>query len=227
MNEKKVKGLQNEAKKFLTEKIIVLKGVTIIPKEIEVYYYKEGEFEDKSVHRNELQKNNKNHFYVHRWGTNKGDKYKGSYYPGVDFVVSDDDATYYSYLIRSAVINGTPIYGPNNVLNEIKRVCCLEDNAELEKQYIENKSCNIECKSIIYTQRYGLGNNVDDCFRKYKLRFVVLDKDFKNARYQAKEQIVLDYLEQSKSTKVQAETFCKDYMTYLPSKVKEYYANEI
>lgn len=55
----------------------MLKGVSVLPKEIEVYYYKNGQFEDTSVHRNDLQKNNKNHFYVHRRGTTQSDKYKG------------------------------------------------------------------------------------------------------------------------------------------------------
>ena len=61
--------LQTEARLFLTESVLVLKGLFIRPKEIEVYYYEKGIFEDNSVHRNDLQKNNKNHFYVHRCGT--------------------------------------------------------------------------------------------------------------------------------------------------------------
>lgn len=51
-----IKKLQNEAYQFLKKKL-VLNGIAILPKEIEVYYYKEGEFEDKSVHQNELQTN--------------------------------------------------------------------------------------------------------------------------------------------------------------------------
>lgn len=34
--------LQAEARLFLTESVLVLKGVSICPKEIEVYYYERG-----------------------------------------------------------------------------------------------------------------------------------------------------------------------------------------
>lgn len=34
--------LQAEARLFLTESVLVLKGVSICPKEIEVYYYEKG-----------------------------------------------------------------------------------------------------------------------------------------------------------------------------------------
>lgn len=60
--------LQNDAIQFVSQIKLILNGAVIIPKEIEVYYYKEGEFSDESVHRNELQQNNMNHFYVHRNG---------------------------------------------------------------------------------------------------------------------------------------------------------------
>jgi hypothetical protein len=45
---------------------ILVRGVKIYPVEVEVYYYKEREYEDNSVHRNELQQNKMNHFYIHR-----------------------------------------------------------------------------------------------------------------------------------------------------------------
>ena len=224
MTENIVTELQKEAKQFIAHNKLVLNGVEIYPKEIEVYYYKEGEFEDKSVHRNELQKNNKNHFYVHR--CKKSDSYKGGNRAGLDFVVSNDKNTYYSYLIRSAEINHRLVYGPNNVLNEIKRACGYDGNTELEKQNVNSVSSDVKHKDIIYTTRFGLGNSVDAYFRALPLRLVVLDNNFKCAQYKAKEQIVLDYLIQSKNTKEQAETFCKERLTYLPSKIKEYYGNK-
>lgn len=217
-----VTRLLKDAKTFLTNKL-VLNKVEISPKEIEVYYYKEGEFEDKSVHQNELQKNHKNHFYVHR--CKNSNSYKGGNRAGMDFVVSDDEKTYYSYLIRSAVVNGQPFYGPNNVLNAIKRACGCVEYADLEKQVVDTVPYDIKYDDIIYTTRFGLGKNVDACFHDYQLRLVVLDKNFKNAQYKAKERIVSDYLKQSKSTKVQAEVFCKEYLTYMPSKIKDNYAN--
>ena len=73
-NQAIIERLQNEAKLFLTKTKLMLSGVSILPKEIEVYYFKKGEFEDTSVHRNDLQKKNKNHFYLHRNGTSKSDK---------------------------------------------------------------------------------------------------------------------------------------------------------
>ena len=217
-----VTRLQKDAKTFLTNKLVLNKA-EIYPKEIEVYYYKEGEFEDKSVHRNELQMNHKNYFYVHR--CKNSDSYKGGNRAGLDFVVSDDENTYYSYLIRSAVINEQPFYGPNNVLNAIKSACGNVGNAELEKEYVDVVSSDVEYDDIIFTTRFGLSKNVDVCFRDYQLRLVVLDKQFKNAQYKAKEQIVSDYLKQSKSTEVQAKDFCEQYLTYMPSKIKDNYVN--
>lgn len=222
--EKLIERLQKEAKQFITQKKLVLNGVEIYPKEIEVYYHND-DFKDNAVHKKIQQtKKFKNHFYVHR--CKNSDSYKGGNRAGLDFVVSDDENTFYSYLIRSAVINGQSFYGPNKVLNEIKRVCGYVENADLEKQLVDTDSSDAKYDDVIYTTRFGLSDNVDAFFLGSALRLVALDKDFKNARYKAKEQIVLDYLKQSKSTKIQAEAFCKNYLTYLPSKIIEYYDNK-
>ena len=77
MRHELIKTLQTNAKKFITENKLDLNGLIIEPKEIEVYYYKEGVFEDNSVHRNELQAANSNHFYIHRMGIKRTDTYKG------------------------------------------------------------------------------------------------------------------------------------------------------
>ena len=63
-----VKCHQNKMAEFLTNSKLVLNGIVIQPTEIEVYYYHAGEFEDKSVHQNNLQQNNARHFYIHRYG---------------------------------------------------------------------------------------------------------------------------------------------------------------
>ena len=118
-DEQLVYRLQHDAAIMLKENTLFLNGITIIPKEIEIYYYENGVFEDGSVHQNELQQNNQNHFYIHRWGTKKTDSYKGGNYPGIDFVVSGTKDVYYTYLIRSAIINEKLIVGPHKVLMEI------------------------------------------------------------------------------------------------------------
>ena len=79
-----INNLQRDARKFITKNNLELNGVIIEPKEIEIYYYKEGVFEDNSVHKNELQTANPNHFYIHRIGTKRTDTYKGGNYPGID-----------------------------------------------------------------------------------------------------------------------------------------------
>lgn len=224
MKENIVTKLQKEANQFIAHNKLVLNGVEIYPKEIEVYYYND-DFKDNAVHKKSQQtKKYKNHFYVHR--CKKSDSYKGGNRAGLDFVVSNDENTYYSYLIRSAEINHKLVCGPNNVLNEIKRACGYDGNAELEKQNINPVSSDVKYEGIIYTTRFGVGNSVDAYFRGLALRLVVLDNNFKCAQYKAKEQIVFDYLTQSKITKEQAEDFCKERLTYLPSKIKEYYGNK-
>ena len=89
-----IKKLQNEARDFLTSKKMLLERVSILPKEVESYCFNEDEFKDNSVHRNDLQKNNANHFYIHRWGYSKLDSYKGGNYAGIDFVVSNNPNVY-------------------------------------------------------------------------------------------------------------------------------------
>ena len=50
-----LENLQNEASCFLQHSYLKINEVVIYPKEIEVYYYESGKFEDYSVHRNQLQ----------------------------------------------------------------------------------------------------------------------------------------------------------------------------
>ena len=143
-NQAIIERLQNEAKQFLKETKLMLNGVSILPKEIEVYYYKEGELEDTSVHRNDLQKNNKNHFYVHRRGKTPTDNFKGGNWGGLDFVVSDDENIYYSYLIRSAMIDDRPVIGPHNVLESVLKHCKL-DRMALENEPIDLLTNHLSC----------------------------------------------------------------------------------
>ena len=216
-----IKKLQNEAVQFLTKTKLVLNGIEILPKEIEVYYYEiNGSFKDGSVHRNELQKNNKNHFYVHRWGETKNDKYKGVNRAGLDFVVSDDDNVYYSYLIRSAVINGNdnPIIGPNKVLNAIKDVCKFGDYKELENASIKLEPNDIS-DAVLFSNRINLGENAGT-YLDYKLRAVLCDDLYKGSKYPAKEKMIMDFLMSQKMSKEQKKVYAKEKLGYVPSALK-------
>lgn len=210
-----IKKLQNDAAQFLSKKLVI-NGVTISPKEIESYYHKVREFEDSSVHRNELQKNNKNHFYVHRYGLTKSDKYKGGNRAGLDFVISDEENTYYSYLIRSAMINNELIVGPNNVLKKILEICNIscKDLENVNVELVTNNNSGI----VLFSERINLGKNACE-FRDCKLRAVVCDEFFKESKYPKKEKMVIDFLDGKNNE--YAQIFAKDKLGYIPSKFRK------
>jgi hypothetical protein len=221
-NQKNIEKLQNEVKHFLTIKKLNLNGLIIIPKETEVYYYREGEFEDPSVHRNELQKNHKNHFYIHRWGTRQSDSYKGGNYPGIDFVVSDDANVYYSYLIRSALVNDKMVIGPHKVLEAI------ETTSKLTYEQIENSEIevvdNYTSCTVLFSCRINLGKTVPEKFRNCELRAVLCDESFKDNKYPAKEKMVVNYLLEKvlsgKMSNTEASNFANKNLGYIPSTIK-------
>lgn len=210
-----IKKLQNDAAQFLSKKLVI-NGVTISPKEIESYYHKVKEFEDSSVHRNELQKNNKNHFYVHRYGLTKSDKYKGGNRAGLDFVISDEENTYYSYLIRSAMINNELIVGPNKVLKKILEICNISctDLESVNVELVTNNNSGI----VLFSERINLGKNACE-FRECKLRAVVCDEFFKETKYPNKEKMVTDFLDGKDNE--YAQNFAKDKLGYIPSKFRK------
>lgn len=213
---------QNEAKLFLTESCLVLNGVFIHPKEIEVYYYEEGTFEDNSVHRNDLQKHNKNHFYIHRCGTNSSDSYKGGNYAGIDFVMSETDNIYYTYLIRSAVVNDKMIVGPHNVLEAIKKYSHLEYK-DIEDTTVEVLSCK-NPGDVMFSSRINLGKTVCEEYNECKLRAVLCDEMFRDSKYPAKEKMVIDFLKGKVQThnisNEQALQYAKEKLGYIPSSIK-------
>jgi hypothetical protein len=213
-----VERLQNEAKLFLTGFKLVLNGISIKPKEIEVYFYEEvGDFKDSSVHRNELQKNNKNHFYVHRNGLTKSDSYKGGNRTGLDFVVSDNENTYYSYLIRSAVINdGKPIIGPYKVLKAIQNACGFSSYDELETNKVELVANDVS-SDVLFSKRINLGNNAKE-YINCKLRAVLCDDLFRGSKYPAKEKMITDFLKNE--TKERSIVYAKDKLGYVPSEIR-------
>ena len=219
---KNIQKLQTEARIFLEESVLVLNGLSIHPKEIEVYYYEEGGFEDNSVHRNDLQKHNKNHFYVHRCGTKSSDSYKGGNYAGIDFVVSDTDDVYFTYLIRSAIVNDEMVVGPHKVLEAIQRHSNLNYH-EIESDPIEIVQNYANC-DVLFSSRINLGKTVDDEFRKCQLRAVLCDDLFRESKYPAKEKMVINFLMEKvqthNMTNEQASHYAKDKLGYIPSLIK-------
>ena len=212
-----IKFLQNEAVEFLTNSKLILKGVVIQPTEIEVYYFKEGEFEDKTVHKNELQQNNALHFYIHRRGKKATDSIKGGNRAGIDFVLSDEENKYYTYLIRSAIIKGALVNGPHNVLEAIKKECnsTEKDIEETGVQIVENK---IPCE-VLFSNRINLGKNADE-FRDLKLRAVLCDDAYKQSKYPAKEQMIIDYIVDGNIAREQAMQFACKRLGYIPKKLR-------
>lgn len=217
-----IQKLQAEARLFLTESVLVLNGLSIRPKEIEVYYYEKGIFEDNSVHRNDLQKHNKNHFYVHRCGTKSSDSYKGGNYAGIDFVLSDTDDIYFTYLIRSAVVNDEMVVGPHKVLEAIQK------HTNLSYQEIESKKIEIvksnAYSDVLFSSRINLGKTVDEDYYVCKLRAVLCDETFRGCKYSSKEKMICDFLTDKVKkhimTNDQAAQYAKDNLGYIPSSIK-------
>ena len=220
-NQVTIERLQNEAKLFLTETKLMLNGIFILPKEIEVYYYKKGEFEDSSVHRNDLQKKNKNHFYIHRRGTTQSDNYKGGNRGGIDFVVSDNEDIYYSYLIRSALINDKLVIGPHNVLESILKYC------KIEKEVLENETVelvpNDVSYDVLFSKRINLGKNAGQFF-DCKLRAVLCDDYFKTSKYPSKGimlvEFLIDKVHSQQMTQEQASEYAKQKLGYIPYEIQ-------
>lgn len=223
MNEQKVHRLQHEAAIMLKENTLFLNGVTIVPKEIEIYYYEKGVFEDGSVHQNELQQNNQKHFYIHRWGTKKTDSYKGGNYPGIDLVVSGTKDVYYSYLIRSAIINGTPnpIVGPHKVLMKIMSEGRFNTFEEIENNLVQIQTSPVQ-GDVLFSERINLGKDAGE-FASIKFRAVMCDNYFRGGKYPQKEKLVTSNVLLSTMTKEDAWAFSKNNLGYIPDKVKQHY----
>lgn len=182
---------------------------------------KRGVFEDGSVHQNELQQNNKSYFYIHRWGTKKTDSYKGGNYPGIDLVVSGTENVYYTFLIRSALINGKPIIGPHKVLMEIMSTGSFNNFKEIENIPVVIQPSSV-LGDVLFSDRINLGNNAGE-FASLKFRAVVCDNYFRDSKYPHKEILVTNFLFSAKMNKEDALAFSKKYLGYIPTKVKNNY----
>jgi hypothetical protein len=160
-----IEQLQKINECFLQNVIIKINRLKIYPVEVEIYYYKQGVFEDECCHRNDLQKNNFGKLYFHRELNRKTKRrceekealIDTSYYGGVDVCVSDSEDYYLSILIRSAYIKNR-----NNKENEFKSgihriVNIITDELEnlLESGFINSFECKIyedkgeKCKFLI------------------------------------------------------------------------------
>lgn len=214
--------LQKEAAEFLTHYKLRLNGLIIQPTEIEVYYYREGEFEDKSVHQNELQQNNYAHFYIHRWGKKKDDAYKGGNRPGIDFVVSKEENVYYTFLIRSAVINNSPVVGPHKVLMAIQEASRLADFKEIENAVVE--ICPEKNPyDVVFSQRINLGKTTE-VYMDLKLRAVLCDDTwFIKNKYRYKEQMIIDLLSNKQMAKEESFEYTRMKLGYIPLKIRNNY----
>ncbi len=212
--------LQDKAARFLTESRLEVNGLVIFPTEIEVYYYSE-DFKDTSVHQNELQtKKGKNHFYVHRKGKKQTDKYIGGSRGGLDFVISDNDDIYYSYLIRSAVVGDSPVVGPNKVLNSIMAKIGLDEKM-LEDENVEIRPNNkIKCKcEVLFSRRINLGENAKE-FAECELRAVLLDEWFKCSGYRNKQELIISKIRRCNMLKEDALLYAKEMLGYVPDSIR-------
>ena len=150
----------------------------------------------------------------------KSDPYKGGNYPGIDFVVSDKDNIYYSYLIRSAVVkNGEPIVGPHKVLKAIEASCGLEFD-EIESVKIEPIPNDTTC-DVLFSNRINLGKTVFEEYRNIKLRAVALDEGFRKNKYPAKENLIIEKIQLDNMSNDEALAFAKEHLGYVPSSIKK------
>ncbi len=231
-NQKMIIRLQGEASDFIRNRCILIGGVTVYPKEIEVYYFKQGEFEDNSVHRNDLQKNNKNHLYVHRRGT----AYRGGNHAGADLVISDKDDFFYSYLLRSVAFGDEELVsGPHRVLVELCKRVCTPGKTEVEMyEELENVQCQIapngmEGIRVGFSERINLSESVNPEYKEAELRAVAIDQFFRKAKYHKKEKMITGLikkeLEQKIIGKEEAEEIVKDKLGYVPDAIKSLLAS--
>jgi hypothetical protein len=155
-------------------------------------------------------------------GTRQQDKYKGRNYAGVDLVVSNQSGVYYSYLIRSAVVDNNLVVGPNKVLNAILEASKLAKE-ELENRTVDMIACDRR-HDVLFSKRINLGVKVNDKFRSCKLRAVVCDEFFRTAKYPAKEEMIYNYVydkfNSQVMTKAEALFYAKEKLGYVPSLIR-------
>ncbi len=225
------KELQKQASEFLKCYYLLVNGIVIYPKEIEVYYYEQGKFEDYTVHRNQLQANNQYKFYVHRYGQEENSSYINNNRGGCDFVVSDNQGIFHSFLLRSIVINDELFVGPRKSLNAILDRTGFSyeelENAEVVVKPIESTY------DVLTTPRIGLGepNNPEGHYYKdAKLRFLLCDEYFKKVdknkvgyrnRTEAMDNFLKEKIELGEMSKEEAANFSRHWLGYVSKWLKD------
>ncbi len=221
--------LQTETVRRLYEQCYIqVKDVKIYPIEVEVYYFEKNVYEDNSVHQNELQQNNQSHFYVHRFGLKSEDKYKGR--AGIDFVWSSKKDVYYTWLLRSVVLEkddkSDAFFGPMNTLSAIKEWTRLSnEELETEKLSVCRKSDNNCAYPIFTSKRIGLTDKVFEEYQNVPLRFVVATTNYVKYKYKMKSHMVIDFLQKAYKanalTKESCLEQCDKFLNYRPREIKE------
>ena len=132
------KQLQKINDLFLTEYMVKIGDMEIIPLETEIYYHNDDQpFEDKMIHKNELQKNRFGQLYFHRYKkkdrnheTNTINIIRG----GIDICISEGNY-YLSILLRMAIINKELISG----INKIQQIFYSKNSGKEKLKGLENK----------------------------------------------------------------------------------------
>jgi len=221
--------LQKNATKFLQNYYLMVKDVAIYPKEIEAYYFKSGIFEDCFVHQNDMQANRYLHFYIHRYGETEESLYIEGTRGGCDLVISNEDYTYYSFLIRSIVIDDKLIVGPRRSLNAILSKTNFT-NDSLEQAEVKLMPCE-KTSIVLPCKRIGLGDYNNE-YKDAELRFILCDDYFKkkdpdsNAGYPKRTDAIDNYLKNKlqvgEYSKEQAIKFSKQMYGSVSRWLREY-----
>lgn len=212
--------LQDKASDFLKRHCLIINGVELYPKEIEVYYYKDGGVEDGYVHRNPMQSNRPSKFYVHRKGRG-----------GCDFVLSDSEDVYYSYLIRSVVIGDELFVGP------IKSYEAILAKTGLSGEQLEQATVTVGASyteyNVLTDSRIGLTPKQDIApfYLDAELRFVLCDEYFrprqdKKPHYKRRKKAFVKFMQHKMSdqrTLTMSEIIPEAmyYLGYVPQSLKD------
>ncbi len=161
-----LKQLQKINDLFLTECILEIDNMEIIPIETEIYYDNESKnFNDGMIYKDKLQKNRFGKLYFHRYQKNGQINHRDG---GVDICLSNKEDFYLSILLRSAYINGKLFTGPNKIQEKFyydileNRILSLEGETKEEVQ-AKQKDKNEQNKDIntenIYHQPRIIGKH--------------------------------------------------------------------
>ena len=153
-------------KTFLTEYKLEINKKKIIPLETEIYYHKDNQpFEDKMIHKDDLQKNNFGKPYFHRYG--------------VDICFSDGDY-YLSILLRTAEIDGEIISGASNIRDFILGIPKLISELQNKQIIVVKQSRNIKEENIFRQPRIQNKKYKDG--EQYELNNIILGTE--NNKYE-------------------------------------------